>query len=267
MPYLKLTAEQLIETLKQFNHTELHVHHTWRPNHSNFNGKNHESVQNGMRNFHMKTNGWDDIAQHVTLFPDGSFLTGRNFGKQPVSIKGYNGSGSKIPFACEMVGDFDIGKDNLEGKQLESILKLAKFFDDQKKYIRFHRENAPKTCPGSGIDKNEFMKAVKNLNKSIQKPKEEKVVEDGVYWDGKKMAKGQIGRVIILKSLPLWSPEKKKHRGLNVEDVITVYRINETDNYKYEVGGGYTVSNVEGYVKYEKAPDDLIEANKVFYKG
>ncbi|MBU8770344.1 N-acetylmuramoyl-L-alanine amidase [Cytobacillus oceanisediminis] len=163
MPYLKLTAEQLIETLKQFNHTELHVHHTWRPNHSNFNGKNHESVQNGMRNYHVNTNGWDDIAQHVTLFPDGSFLTGRNFGKQPVSIKGYNGSGSKIPFACEMVGDFDIGKDKLDGKQLDSILKLAKFFDDQKKYIRFHRENAPKTCPGSGIDKNEFMKAVKNF--------------------------------------------------------------------------------------------------------
>lgn len=105
------------------------------------------------------------------------------------------------------------------------------------------------------------------VQKPAVKPKEEESVEDGVYWDGKKMARGQIGRVVILKSLPLWSPEKKKYRGLSVGDVITVYRINAADNYKYEVGGGYTVSNVEGYVKYEQAPDDLIEANKAFYKG
>lgn len=104
------------------------------------------------------------------------------------------------------------------------------------------------------------------VQKPAVKPKEEKIVEDGVYWDGKKMAKGQIGRVIILKSLPLWSPEKKKYRGLSVGDVITVYRINENDNYKYEVGGGYTVSNVEGYVKYEQAPGDLIGANNAFYQ-
>ncbi|MCM3242678.1 N-acetylmuramoyl-L-alanine amidase [Cytobacillus oceanisediminis] len=105
----------------------------------------------------------------------------------------------------------------------------------------------------------------KPIQKHASKPKEEKIVEDGVYWDGKKMARGQIGRVVILKSLPLWSPDKKKHRGLSVGDIITVYRINKTDNYKYEVGGGYTVSNVKGYVKYEQAPDDLIEANKAFY--
>ncbi|WP_053433986.1 N-acetylmuramoyl-L-alanine amidase family protein [Sporosarcina globispora] len=107
----------------------------------------------------------------------------------------------------------------------------------------------------------------KPVQKPETKPKEEEIVEDGVYWDGKKMAKGQIGRVIILKSLPLWSPEKKKHRALSVGDVITVYRINETDNYKYEVGGGYTVSNVNGYVKYEQVPDDLNEANEAFYNG
>ena len=164
MSYLKLTIDELLDVLKGFNHTELHVHHTWKPDHSHFNGRNHVPLQDGMRNYHVNTNGWDDIAQHGTLFPDGYFLTGRDFGKQPVSIKGYNGSGNKIPFAVEMIGNFDTGHDNLEGKQKEAILKLAKFFDDQGKYVRFHRENAPKTCPGSGIDKTVFMKEVKILS-------------------------------------------------------------------------------------------------------
>ncbi|MBU8773174.1 N-acetylmuramoyl-L-alanine amidase [Cytobacillus oceanisediminis] len=140
-------------------------------------------------------------------------------------------------------------------------LKLLKSNDYRK---RCGLVAAKAACRWYGIHWPEETKPV--VQKPAVKPKEEESVEDGVYWDGKKMARGQVGRVIILKSLPLWSPEKKKHRALSVGDVITVYRINETDNYKYEVGGGYTVSNVKGYVKYEQAPDDLIEANKAFYK-
>ena len=83
-----LTAAQLIEMLKLYNHKELQVHHTWRPNHSNFNGKNHQALQDGMRNYHTKNNGWSDIAQHVTLFPDGKFLTGRSFNQSPAGITG-----------------------------------------------------------------------------------------------------------------------------------------------------------------------------------
>jgi len=40
------------------------------------------------------------------------------------------------------------------------MLKLARYFYDKGRYIRFHRENAPKTCPGTSIDKNTFMKEV-----------------------------------------------------------------------------------------------------------
>lgn len=159
--YQKLTIDELISALRAYSHTELHVHHTWKPNHSNFNGSNYDKVQDGMRNFHMKTNGWADIAQHVTLFPDGLFLTGRDFSKNPVSIAGFNGSAGKVPFCVEMVGDFDIGRDPFAGKQKDSMIRLARFFDERGKYIRFHRENASKTCPGTSIDKNEFMREVR----------------------------------------------------------------------------------------------------------
>ena len=165
MGYRKLTIDELLKELDKYNHTELHVHHTYIPNHSHFKGNNHVRLQDGMRNFHVNTNGWNDIAQHVTLFPDGTFLTGRNFASQPVSIKGKNGSGGKYPFAVEMIGNFDIGNDTFEGKQKESMLKLAKYFDDKKNYVRFHRENASKTCPGTGIDKGVFMKEAREIGK------------------------------------------------------------------------------------------------------
>lgn len=159
-----LTVEQLLERLSKYNHKELHIHHTWKPNHAAFTGDNGLQLQQNMRNYHVNSLGWSDIGQHVTLLPDGRFVTGRDFGKTPASIKGYN-TGS---FACEMLGNFDIGHDKLEGPQKESILKLAKWFDYRGKYIRFHRENSIKTCPGSSIDKQQFMEEVRGVKVDIQ---------------------------------------------------------------------------------------------------
>lgn len=174
-----LTADQLIKELDKYKHKELHVHHTWKPRHSDFKGSNYQALQDGMRNFHVKSRGFADIAQHVTLFPDGKFLTGRNFGTIPASIQGYNTGG----FCVEMLGDFDKGQDKFEGKQKAAMLQLAKYFYDKGRYIRFHRENAPKTCPGTSIDKNEFMAEVKGFgksepSKSVSKPAEVKPESD-----------------------------------------------------------------------------------------
>jgi hypothetical protein len=153
-----INLAELLKMLEKHDHRELHVHHTWQPDHSTyFNRPDPLYWQAAMRRYHKENNGWDDIGQHVTLLPDGLFVTGRPFNKTPASIKGYN-TGA---FAVEMVGNFDIGKDVLEGWQRESIIGLARWFDQRGKYIRFHRENSSKTCPGSGISKEEFMREVK----------------------------------------------------------------------------------------------------------
>lgn len=155
-----ITLDELLKMLDKYNHKELHVHHTWRPDHETYFKKPDPLYwQAAMRRYHKENNGWSDIGQHVTLLPDGRFVTGRDFSRDPASIKGYNTKA----FAVEMIGDFDIGKDVLEGKQRESIIELARWFDKRGRYIRFHRENSSKTCPGSGISKEEFMREVKNL--------------------------------------------------------------------------------------------------------
>jgi hypothetical protein len=110
-----------------------------------------------MKAFHVDTNGWNDIAQHVTLFPDGRFATGRDFGRNPASITGHNSRA----FMMEMIGDFDINRDPFDGKQKESAIKLSQYFDRKGRYIRFHNENSSKSCPGTAIRKEEFMAEVK----------------------------------------------------------------------------------------------------------
>lgn len=165
--YEIINLDELIRRLEKYSHKELHVHHTWRPNHAQYYGTKHTDEdkraidrQKAMRDFHVNTNGWTDIGQHVTLLPDGRFVTGRPFDKTPASISGHN-TGA---FAVEMIGDFDKGKDKLEGRQKESIIGLARYFDSKGRYVRFHRENSTKTCPGSGIDKAEFMAEVRRDN-------------------------------------------------------------------------------------------------------
>lgn len=168
-----LTLTELLSELDKYTYKEIHVHHTWKPTHKSFNGTNYLAIQQGMRENHINVNGWIDIGQHITLFPDGKFVTGRDFGITPASIQGYN-TGA---FACEMIGNFDVpwlpttlandlGYDKLQGAQLDSMLGLAKYFYDKGRYIRFHRENSDKTCPGNGIDKDVFMTQVKNYGTS-----------------------------------------------------------------------------------------------------
>ena len=161
-----ITIKELIEILENYDHKSLHVHHTWKPNHTLWKA-NPDGLywQKSMQTYH-KSLGWRDIGQHVTLLPDGKFVTGRDFSLNPASISGKN----EGAFACEMLGNFDIGNDVLEGKQKASILALARYFDSKGKYIRFHNENSSKTCPGTSIVKAEFMQEVRD--KTIDKVKD-----------------------------------------------------------------------------------------------
>jgi hypothetical protein len=150
-----IDINELLRRLAQYNYKEGQFHHTWSPNKTAYDGSDASAqrLQQGMKTYHMNTMHWSDIGQHVTLLTDGRFITGRPFGQTPASILGYN-TGA---FACETLGNFDAGFEVLTGPQKDSALRLAKYFDDKGLYFRFHRENAAKTCPGSGIDKGVFM--------------------------------------------------------------------------------------------------------------
>lgn len=186
-----LTIEELIRELENYIFTQLHIHHTWKPAHRSFNGENHLALQEGMYHYHTVVNGWEDIGQHLTLFPDGSWLTGRPFHKTPASIAGWN-TGA---LAVEMLGNFDLpgtgefnslGYDKLEGKQREEILKLIKYFIDKygEETVIFHRENpnTKKTCPGTSLDKETLIKEAKLIHEPSPWAKEawQWAIENGI---------------------------------------------------------------------------------------
>ena len=128
------------------------------------------------------------------------------------AIQGRNALG----FAIEMIGDFDQGKDKLEGNQLDAILEFAAFFvefwglnPDQN--IKFHREYASKTCPGTGIDKAEFVEGVKevlgmtSIKVVINDQTLSGFVKDGVSYAPVKQLANALGAREIK-----WNAEDKK---------------------------------------------------------
>lgn len=96
-------------------------HHTWSPSYKHFTGNNHFQLLNGMRDYHMKSNGWQDIAQQLTIFPDGKIATGRSFDIAPAGIKGCNTNGLCI----ESIGNFDTGGDAMTAEQKNAILGVT----------------------------------------------------------------------------------------------------------------------------------------------
>jgi hypothetical protein len=70
---------------------QVHVHGTWEPSIAGWKG---EPSMQAMWRFHTQTNGWRDVAQHVTIAPDGAIWTGRDWNWPPASDAGDDGSGT-----------------------------------------------------------------------------------------------------------------------------------------------------------------------------
>lgn len=165
-PFLKLSVEEFEELVESFNFIRsidaIHMHHTWQPDHSQYRGL---QTINGMWEFHTRTNGWSDIGQHLSIAPDGSIWTGRNWNQPPASAVGYNGNSRKGPFMFEMIGNFDTGKDSFEGDQKNAVLRviraILKKFSLPVGALRFHNHMTDqKSCPGTAIDYEDFCKEV-----------------------------------------------------------------------------------------------------------
>lgn len=143
--------------------SSVHMHHTWRPRRQNFRGLH---TIEAMRRFHMETQGWSDIAQHLTIDPQGGLWTGRNWNLAPASAAGHNGSSADGPFMIEMVGDFDRGQDPFDGEQRAAAVAVVAHLmqawglaDDA---LKFHNQlTNQKSCPGTAIDRTAFLQAVR----------------------------------------------------------------------------------------------------------
>jgi uncharacterized protein YgiM (DUF1202 family) len=96
-------------------------HHTFIPAYAHFRGNNHFELQRGMYHVHTAQNGWRDIGQHFSIFPDGKVLTGRSLELSPACIFGFNTQSICI----ENVGNFDTGGDVMRPEQRNAIVAVT----------------------------------------------------------------------------------------------------------------------------------------------
>jgi uncharacterized protein YraI len=160
-------------------------HHTFSPSYRHFDGNNHFALQRGMKNHHVHVNGWNDIGQQFSIFPDGKIVTGRSLEHSPACIFG-NNSGA---LCIENIGFFDHGEDTMDPRQQESILRvtaaLCKRFNipvtadrivyhhwfDLSTGARTNGSGVTKSCPGTNFfggntvasSQQHFLPLVRNL--------------------------------------------------------------------------------------------------------
>jgi LysM repeat protein len=172
--YILMTREEFKVWLlnNRFNRkiSIIQQHHTWLPSYKQFKGNNYFPMLKGMENHHIKTMGWSNIAQNLTIFPDGKVAVSRPFNIAPEGSIGPKANVEGI--AIENVGNFDLGYDVMTQEQKESIVYVTallciKFgLTPSIDSITYHHwwnyktkervlDNAKsydvKTCPGTGF--------------------------------------------------------------------------------------------------------------------
>ena len=155
-----LRGLRVSRTVVQIQH-----HHTYNPSYILFNKSSNFERQKAMKNYHINSNGWADIGQHFTIFPDGSIVTGRNMEKSSACIYGQNSKAVCI----ENFGNFDVGKDVMTTEQKQCIIEVTALLCSKfnipvsTDYIVYHhwfdlstgaRNNGTKnnkSCPGTNF--------------------------------------------------------------------------------------------------------------------
>jgi len=156
-------------------------HHTYIPNYTHCNGKNHFEKVAGMERTHI-VRGFKEIAQQITTFNDGLICLCRSFETIPCGIKGANQFGICI----EHLGNFDLGGDQMTEEHKKTIIHLnavlcAKFklkpnintivyhhWYDIKKGTRTNGKGLTKSCPGTNFfGGNRIEDAEKNFIPSV----------------------------------------------------------------------------------------------------
>lgn len=96
-------------------------HHTWRPDYAAWTKlPDHFHWLESMENFQVTQNGFSQIAQNLTSFPDGTIAVCRPFDIIPAGIKGANQYGLCI----EHLGNFDVGGDEMTPIHRDTILGM-----------------------------------------------------------------------------------------------------------------------------------------------
>lgn len=133
------------------------IHHSYNPDYSMCDyifarDNSFRKLIDSIYYYHTKTMKWGDIGYNIIITPKGTIWKGRDFEKNPYGIVGNN----ENSFAICLIGNFDRGNDQLRLEQKATLIDVLRdiisvYSLDKNKTIVYHREFAPKSCPGSGF--------------------------------------------------------------------------------------------------------------------
>lgn len=156
----EVTIEQFRQHLREITMgrsiDEVMIHHTWSPTAAQYRGI--ETVR-GVRRYHMQVRGWSDNGYHVMIGPDGRLFLCRPFSRAGAHVAGRNAHSIGVAF----IANFDREEPDAFGGMgtgLQVVAALLERFDLAPAAVRFHREFAPKTCPGRKLSLAEFRRRV-----------------------------------------------------------------------------------------------------------
>jgi hypothetical protein len=245
---------------------KIQQHHTYIPQYADFTGSNHFDLQKGMQNTHKYTNGWMDIGQHFSIFPDGSILTGRSLEYSPACI--YNQNANSI--CIENVGNFDEGGDDMTTEQMNAIIdvtallchKFNLFVDTN--FIVYHhwfrldngfRNNGAggnKSCPGSAFFGGNKVDDCKTHFLPKVSAKLQDIIQINDDSDILKYAIVTTGSLNVRESHSASSGKVSDRNPVQYGAILRVYEINDgwykiSKSASHWVSGRYT-NEVERYI-------------------
>ncbi|MGD9497891.1 MAG: peptidoglycan recognition family protein, partial [Armatimonadota bacterium] len=135
---------------------EVVIHHTWRPTAAQYRGI--ETVR-AVRRYHVDVRGWSDNGYHVMIGPDGAIFLCRPLERAGAHVAGRNAHTVGVAYIANFDSDEPASCRGLRAGY-EVVAALLDRFGLPTRAIRFHREFAPKTCPGLKLGLAAFRQAV-----------------------------------------------------------------------------------------------------------
>lgn len=135
---------------------EIIVHHTWKPTTEEYTGV---ATVRSIQRYHIDGRRWRDIGYHMLVGPDGQIFNGRRMDWSGAHTAGRNAHSVGVCF----IGNYDEsipqkqpGYDNL----VRVLAALVNRFKLTVNDINFHRDYAPKSCPGLNFNKGKLREDV-----------------------------------------------------------------------------------------------------------
>ncbi len=138
------------------------VHHFWQPDARRWRGL---TTLESVRDYHVRVRGFSDIAYHVIIAPDDTIWLGRPIERAGGHTRGQNARSVGVVYAANFGSRREDRARGLTPDEparcgydtgVRACAALCRRFRLDEEGVFFHRDFAPKSCPGDRLHRSAF---------------------------------------------------------------------------------------------------------------